>query len=101
MLHQFRENGIRIDKVYYCPHKEEDLCDCRKPNTGMLLKAVKDFDISLNDSWLIGDDKRDVIAGRNANIKTFKLGHFMPKELKLETNHYAKDLLDAVSYILK
>ncbi|TSC88396.1 MAG: D-glycero-D-manno-heptose 1,7-bisphosphate phosphatase [Microgenomates group bacterium Gr01-1014_16] len=100
MLKEFKKNGVRIDKVYYCPHHPEAGCECRKPKIGMLLQAVKDFGISLNDSWFIGDDDRDVIAGRNANVKTIKLGAHMPKELKLEPNHYVKNMDEAVGMIL-
>ena len=67
----------------------------------MLLKAVKDFDISLNESWVIGDDERDIIMARNANVKSIKLGKKMPKKLKLEPNFYAKNLLEAVGIIKK
>ncbi|RLG13731.1 hypothetical protein DRN69_05105 [Candidatus Pacearchaeota archaeon] len=92
---------MRIDKIYYCPHHPKDNCLCRKPKIGMLLKAVKDFDISLNESWVIGDDERDIIMARNANVKSIKLGKKMPKKLKLEPNFYAKNLLEAVGIIKK
>jgi D-glycero-D-manno-heptose 1,7-bisphosphate phosphatase len=100
MLKEFRKKRIRVDKIYYCPHRPEDKCSCRKPNIGMLLKAVKDFNISLNDSWLVGDDERDVIMGRRANVKTIKLGKKMSKQLKLKPNYYANNLLEAVRIIL-
>ena len=76
---KLKKNNIRIDKIYYCPHYPKDNCLCRKPKIGMLLKAVKDFDISLNESWVIGDDERDIIMARNANVKSIKVGKKMPK----------------------
>lgn len=99
MLGKLRKKGIRIDKIYYCPHQPEDNCSCRKPKIGMLLKAVKDFGINLSKSWMIGDDEKDIIAGREANIKTIKIGKKMSKKLKLEPNYYAKNLLEAVKII--
>jgi D-glycero-D-manno-heptose 1,7-bisphosphate phosphatase len=101
MLKKLKKEGIRIDKVYFCPHKPEDNCNCRKPKPGLILKALEDFDINLSKSWLIGDDVKDVILGRSMNIKTIKIGKKMPKELKLEPNYYAKNLLEAVNIILK
>jgi len=101
MLTQMKKKGIRIDKIYYCPHHPKDNCPCRKPKIGMLLKAVEDFGISLNESWVIGDDERDIIMARNANVKSIKLGKKMPKKLKLEPNYYAKNLLEAVGIIQK
>lgn len=101
MLKEFKKYSIRIDRVYYCPHKPEDACLCRKPNIGLLLQAVKDFGISLSKSWIVGDDVKDVLMGRVANLKTIKIGAKMPKGSKLEPHYYAKSLLDAASVILK
>lgn len=101
MLNELKKNNVRIDRVYYCPHKPEDECFCRKPKPGLILKAVKDFNINLSKSWLIGDDVKDIILGRSLNIKTIKIGKKMPKQLKLEPNYYAKNLLEAINIILK
>lgn len=98
ILHQHK---VRVDNVYYCPHNPDEGCECRKPSVGLLLQAVNEFGISLNDSWMIGDRDTDVIAGREANVKTIKIGKHMPKELKLEPNYYAADLLEAVKIIVK
>lgn len=75
------QEGCYIDALYYCPHhphkgyKGEMLelkidCNCRKPKPGMLLKAAADFNIDLENSWIIGDDENDVNAGKNAGCKT-------------------------------
>ncbi|MBI4137966.1 MAG: D-glycero-beta-D-manno-heptose 1,7-bisphosphate 7-phosphatase [Candidatus Sungbacteria bacterium] len=100
MTQTLKQKGGRIDRVYHCPHAPEDSCDCRKPKIKMFLRAVKDFGISLDKSWFVGDGETDVIAGREANIKTIKIGARMPRSLKLEPHGYAKDLDDAVSLIL-
>lgn len=101
MLSFLKEKGIKITRVYYCPHIDGDRCECRKPDIGMLLWAVKDFDISLNDSWFIGNDYRDVIMGREANIKMIKIGEKMPQSLRLKPNYYAKDIQEAIKIILE
>ncbi|MEK7540623.1 MAG: D-glycero-beta-D-manno-heptose 1,7-bisphosphate 7-phosphatase [Patescibacteria group bacterium] len=100
MLKELKNKRVRIDKIYYCPHGPDDNCFCRKPKIGMFLQAVKDFNINLSKSWFIGDDTRDVMAGREANIKTVKIGGRMPKSLKLEPNYYAKNILEAVNIVL-
>lgn len=100
MVSELKGNGVRVDRIYYCPHHPEDNCDCRKPKVEMLMQAVKDLDISLNDSWMIGDDERDVMMGREANLKVIKIGPKMSKDLKLEPNFYARDLQRAVDIIL-
>ena len=56
-------------KFYYCPHVNENQCDCRKPKAGMLLQALKDFGCESNDAWMIGDVDTDMQAGRNAKVE--------------------------------
>jgi D-glycero-D-manno-heptose 1,7-bisphosphate phosphatase len=70
MLDQFNLNGIEITKVYYCPHHPEitGKCTCRKPQPGMINQAIDEFTISRVKSVLIGDKKRDILAGENAGI---------------------------------
>lgn len=100
LLDVLNKQGIKISKIYHCPHHPNDNCDCRKPGIGLFLKAVKDLGISLNKSWLIGDRDSDVIAGREANIKTIKIGNKMNDAFKLEPNYYAKNFKEAVDIIL-
>jgi histidinol phosphatase-like enzyme len=55
--------------------KELDICDCRKPKPGMIYSAAKEFNISLPQSYLIGDKDSDVQAGFSAGIKnSYKVG---------------------------
>ena len=100
MLSEFKKKDIRIDGIYYCPHGPDDNCSCRKPKPGMLLKAGQDFGLNLSKSWLVGDGSVDIIAGREVNVKTIKIGGKMKKEFKLEPNYYADNLLEAVEIIL-
>ena len=65
------EHGEKIDAFYYCPHHPDFTggCSCRKPHPGMLLQAVKDLNIDVESSLMIGDRMSDVNAGRNAGCK--------------------------------
>jgi rfaE bifunctional protein nucleotidyltransferase chain/domain len=67
MVEELKKNGVRIDKIYYCPHNSEDHCSCRKPNIGLLKKAAEDFGINLSKSWVIGNEEKDIIMGKMAN----------------------------------
>ncbi len=69
---EFRKNGIEITRVYHCPHHPDITgeCQCRKPNSGLILQALAEYDINPAQSVLIGDKESDVIAGRNAGIGT-------------------------------
>ena len=78
------KDGVDIKAFYYCPHhlekgigKYKVDCNCRKPKTGMLDSAVKDFNIDRDKSFMIGDNISDVKAGLNAKITPIlvKTGH--------------------------
>ena len=73
--------GAYLDGIYYCPHHPKRgfvgecieykiECECRKPKPGMLLQASRDFNIDLSQSWMVGDGKHDVGAGKAAGCRT-------------------------------
>ena len=70
-----QESGTSVDAFYYCPHKPDENCDCRKPKPGLLLKASKELKIDLSRSWMIGDNDTDIQAAQLAGCKAFKIGH--------------------------
>lgn len=79
------KEGAYLDDIYFCPHHPDkgfegeipELkidCDCRKPKPGLFFKAAEDFNIDLSQSWMVGDGKNDVLAGKNAVCKTALIG---------------------------
>lgn len=79
------QEGAYLDAIYFCPHHPDkgfegevpELkidCDCRKPKPGMLVKAAEDFNIDLSESWMVGDGKNDIEAGKNAGCHTALIG---------------------------
>jgi len=84
MLEEFKKKGITISQVELCPHGPNDNCLCRKPKTLMIENILKNFEIDLDNSWLIGDKSSDIMCAKNANIKNsiqVKSGHnFSEKE---------------------
>jgi len=70
MVHQLSKSGVRLDAIYYCPHKNEDLCKNRKPEPGMLIKAIRKYGIEPSQSWMIGDKISDIQAGNRAGVST-------------------------------
>jgi D-glycero-D-manno-heptose 1,7-bisphosphate phosphatase len=59
-----------IDRFYYCPHLPCEGCTCRKPALQMIEDAVRDLDIDVATSWIIGDKKIDIETGHNAGMRT-------------------------------
>ncbi len=80
MEKQFLREGIKISKVYYCPHHPDFTgeCECRKPKPGMILKAIEEFDLDIRECVLIGDKETDLEAGRRAGIPENNLIQFYP-----------------------
>jgi len=97
------KNGIKIMRVYYCPHAREENCLCRKPSPYFIRKAEKEFNLNLKNSYVIGDHPSDVEIGHNVNIKTVYLltGHGQKhlQELKVKPNLIAKNIYDAALLI--
>lgn len=67
------KNQTKIDGFYICPHTPEENCECRKPKPGLLLKASRDLEIDLTDSWMIGDNDTDIQAAKNAGCRFLKI----------------------------
>ena len=70
MNKELQKNGAVIDAFYYCPHGWDEGCDCRKPKPGMFFQAQRNFHLDLSRTFYIGDDIRDVEAGRAAGCPT-------------------------------
>ena len=90
----------RIDKVYYDTSNSDNPSQFRKPNNGMILKACNEFDISLKDSWMIGDKDSDIKLGKMCNMKTIYIenkNYVYDSEIK--PDFYVKNLLEASKII--
>lgn len=66
------DEGATVDAVYYCPHgpSEENGCSCRKPNSGLFERAMREFGIDFNKSIMIGDRLSDIEAGNRIGAAT-------------------------------
>jgi rfaE bifunctional protein nucleotidyltransferase chain/domain len=70
MMRQASSVGCLIDKIYFCPHSKGDKCRCRKPDPYFIERAVKELNIDLTKSFVIGDMTSDVQLGKNAGCGT-------------------------------
>ena len=64
--------GAHIDAFYFCPHLPEAQCRCRKPSPGMILDAIRDFQLDPSASFLLGDKDSDLAAAQAAGIRGIK-----------------------------
>lgn len=114
MHEELANAGAAVNRIYYCPHHPEGnfvnaqtqyikICNCRKPATGMLEQALRDFPIDLPQSWLIGDSTRDIQAGRTLGLRTIgvKTGHgkaHFPHQIA--PDYLVNDFLEAAQLIV-
>lgn len=101
------ELEIPVDCVYYCMHKSEDKCACRKPAIGLFEQAAKDHDIDMRASLMIGDGWNDIAAGKKIGAaKTVLIGRKDRTELinllvekDAMPDAFARDLIEAVQFL--
>lgn len=103
---------VKIDSIYYCPHHPEGIikryrriCNCRKPQAGLLRKAMGDFNIEPSQSFFIGDSLKDMQAAKKAGIKSILVltgyGKKTSKDIKKSMSiHIAANLLKASQWII-
>jgi D-glycero-D-manno-heptose 1,7-bisphosphate phosphatase len=63
MIAELAAGGAHVDAIYFCPHKSEDTCECRKPNPGLLHRAAREHSLDLAASWIVGDRYGDLEMG--------------------------------------
>ena len=68
-----KKYGTFLDGFYYCPHTPNENCNCRKPKSGLLEKAILELNIDLNSSWMIGDSDSDIEAADSIGCKAIKI----------------------------
>lgn len=94
-----------IDGIYYCEHKDQDNCFCRKPKTGLLEKAIEDIDEEIESSFLIGDSFVDMETAKNFGTKTILLLSGKEKiknrpNWRFEPDYIFDNLLLAANFLL-
>jgi len=97
--------GAELAKIYYCPHRPDEGCDCRKPRPGMLLQAARDFGVDPAEIVFIGDTRGDVEAGHAAGcrtvlVRTGKDGKVDVSAWPVQPDAVVADLSAAMDWIL-
>jgi D-glycero-D-manno-heptose 1,7-bisphosphate phosphatase len=100
------EESAALQGIYYCLHHPNaeveayrEVCDCRKPKPGLLVQAAKDLALELEGSYMVGDQERDMIAGKSAGCTTLMVGSGQPAEGCADADHACVDL-DAAARLI-
>ena len=113
LLQLCQAGGAKIDAIYYCPyHPDKDQCkllkynkdsEDRKPKPGMIKKALKEFDIDLAKSYLVGDSWGDIVAGQAMGLTTMgvRTGNAVVNEKGVAPDIMVENLAEAVAWIVE
>ena len=106
--------GARIDAYYYCPHHPEGhvdgytrVCDCRKPERGLIDRAVRELDVDPRRSFVVGDRWLDVRLARAVGARgvLVRTGYGAAEEARpapdVAADAVADNLMGATSWILR
>ena len=107
MLAEIRKRGGKIEKVFYCTHRSDYGCDCRKPAIGSVRRALGLMDKKIHlakKAFFVGDTESDILAGHNAGCKTIFVlsGREDRRHMrgwKVKPDHVVNDLLEATRII--
>jgi histidinol-phosphate phosphatase family protein len=91
--------GGKLTAIYYCPHRPEDGCDCRKPKPGLLRRAAAELDFALRGVPLIGDKSSDVAAAVAVGARPIVVGSRAGERLPPGVERYA-DLAAAAAALI-
>ncbi len=105
-MNRYLKEKTGVDAVYYCPHYEQGIvekyavkCGCRKPKTGMIMRACREFEIDLSRSYMVGDRTGDILCGQSVGIQTVLVESEYGRE-RLEkgvrADNYMADLRDLI-----
>jgi D-glycero-D-manno-heptose 1,7-bisphosphate phosphatase len=99
------KGGGRIYDVYYCPHRPEEGCECRKPNPGLLRRAQRKHGFAFDHTFLIGDSERDLMAAYEVGCPAVLVRDDMSADFDVpSTPHRPRttvpDLYEAVQFVL-
>ncbi|NKB34677.1 MAG: D-glycero-beta-D-manno-heptose 1,7-bisphosphate 7-phosphatase [Pseudomonadales bacterium] len=101
------DGGGLVSGIFFCPHLPDDNCECRKPNTGMLVQAEQEFGLSLTGCVFVGDSRKDLQAALAFDMRPVlvRTGNGAKTEQEIGDTEFAQvpvydDLFSAVQELL-
>jgi D-glycero-D-manno-heptose 1,7-bisphosphate phosphatase len=99
-IHRSLAEQVPLDAIEFCPHDDQDSCECRKPRPGMILRAARRLNLDLGRSFMVGDRWRDIDAGHAAGCRTILVGYTGREPLHVLPDARHDSLAEAVRTIL-
>ncbi len=99
MREELRAQLATLDAIYYCLHhpqavvpEYQAICDCRKPKSGLLTQAAREMNLELTGSYMVGDQPRDMVAGKTVGCTTLLVGSDPEPASVGDADHLCSDL---------
>lgn len=98
-INKYIKDFFNLDDIFTCYHEKDNICNCRKPNIGMLLKSQKKYSIDLKESIVIGDRWKDITMGKKAGCKTIFVDYKYDEILKDKPDIIVDNINKLKSYV--
>jgi D-glycero-D-manno-heptose 1,7-bisphosphate phosphatase len=99
-IHEYIGSVAGIDHFYACYHDDSDLCGCRKPAPGLILRATEELGLDISESFMVGDRWRDIGAGQAAGCRTFFIDYSYPEKQPRKPFIKVSSLIEAAEMII-
>jgi D,D-heptose 1,7-bisphosphate phosphatase len=110
-INEYLQKMVPVDGLYYCPHyppEAEEImpyrinCSCRKPKAGMIYTARDEHNIDLSKSFIVGDRASDILAGKNASVKTVlvRTGYGSKPDTGINPDYIFNDLMEFTEFVV-
>jgi len=108
MCRAVADTGGHIADIFFCPHRPDEDCGCRKPRPGLILAARDRYDLDLSSAVMVGDSEKDILVGRAAGCGATVLVKTGNGDKAIQSltrkgalpDHVANDLAAAANWIL-
>lgn len=100
MKSELAKEGAYLDAIYCCPHLPQNGCQCHKPKPGLALQAIREHDVDVTNSYIVGDTGSDAAMGKAIGLKTIKVGS-VPNWPGQEADIAVASLSEAIEIIIR
>lgn len=101
MLQKLDENDVEILETFYCPHRIEENCNCKKPKPGMIQQALEKYPaIDLSESFLVGDSVGDIGLAQYFGLAAYGIG-LSSKDIAYEKCKWVSSLAEVIEDLKK
>ena len=94
------QSCLPLREIFVCYHDNADNCECRKPKSGLILRAAEKYGLDLSQSWMVGDRWKDIAAGQAVGLKTIFVDYHYaetyegtPADFTVEDTVYLADII--------